>query len=174
MPPRFTGTPVPRYRAGMKSLRVLLACLLIGAAARHASAAQSAVPVQSFKTGIITITTAASGAHRITVELATDNLQREQGLMYRPSLGRDAGMLFLYPTAQPVQMWMKNTLIPLDMLFIQGDGTIVNIHERAVPQSLETLGSAGMVRGVLELNGGTVARYGIKPGDHVTGEGLGP
>jgi len=64
-------------------------------------------------------------------------------------------------------MWMKNTLIPLDMLFVDARGQIVNIHERAVPGSLETIGSGAPVRAVIELNGGTVARLGIKPGDRV-------
>ena len=83
-------------------------------------------------------------------------------------------MLFLYPSPQPIAMWMKNTLIPLDMLFIQADGTISAVRERAVPQSLETIGSGGLAKGVLELNGGTVARLGIKLGDKIVGEGLGP
>jgi uncharacterized membrane protein (UPF0127 family) len=64
-------------------------------------------------------------------------------------------------------MWMKNTLIPLDMLFVDSTGHIVNIHERAVPRSLDTIAAAAPVRAVIELNGGTAARLGIKPGDRV-------
>ena len=153
----------------MRTLRTLALTLLLLLAAGGGWAEA----IQNFKAGVVTIVT-SQGPHRITVEIATTNDQREQGLMYRRSLGKDAGMLFVYNSEQPVAMWMKNTVIPLDMLFIQADGTVSNIRERAVPQSLETISSEGLVKAVLELNGGTVARLGIKPGDKVTGEGLGP
>jgi uncharacterized membrane protein (UPF0127 family) len=149
----------------LRSLAALAALLLVAVQG-------SAAPTASFKSGAVTITT-ATGTHRIIVELATDTQQREQGLMYRPTMPKDNGMLFIYNSEQPVSMWMKNTLIPLDMLFIHADGTVANVHERAVPQSLATISSQGMVKAVLELNGGTVARLGIKPGDVVAGEGLG-
>jgi uncharacterized membrane protein (UPF0127 family) len=111
--------------------------------------------------------------HHFTVELATRTDQQVQGLMFRRSLAPDAGMLFLYDADHAIEMWMKNTLIPLDMIFIRADGTILNIAERAVPQSLATIGSAGPARAVLEVNGGTAARLGIKPGDRVLYPGLG-
>ena len=79
----------------------------------------------------------------------------------------DAGMLFDYKTPSMATMWMKNTLIPLDMLFVDAQGRIVNIHERAVPGSLATISAAAPVRAVIELNGGTAARLGIRPGDRV-------
>ena len=106
--------------------------------------------------------------------MASSEAQREQGLMFRTSLGKDAGMLFLYPSPQPIAMWMKNTLIPLDMLFIQADGTISAVRERAVPQCAGNDQLGDLAKGVLELNGGTVARLGIKLGDKIVGEGLGP
>lgn len=109
----------------------------------------------------------SGAAHRFKVEMAVTPEQKTQGLMFRTSLPADAGMLFDYQQPQPVSMWMRNTLIPLDMVFISADGRIVNIRERAVPHSLESIPSAGPVRAVLELNGGTVARLGIKPGDRV-------
>jgi len=115
----------------------------------------------------------AGGKHHFTIELATRSDQQIQGLMFRTSLAPNAGMLFLYPEDHDIQMWMKNTLIPLDMIFIRADGTILNIAERAVPQSLTTIGSAGPARAVLEVNGGTAARLGIKPGDRVVYPGLG-
>jgi len=87
--------------------------------------------------------------------------------MYRRKMAADAGMLFVYPSDAPVSMWMKNTFIPLDMFFIGSDGRITHIAERTVPQSTELIGSYGPVRGVLELNGGTASRLGIKPGDRV-------
>jgi hypothetical protein len=115
----------------------------------------------------------ATGRHHFAVELATASDQQIQGLMFRRSLAPDAGMLFLYTEDHDIQMWMKNTLIPLDMIFIRADGSVINIAERAVPQSLATIGSQGPARAVLEVNGGTAARLGIKPGDHVLFPGLG-
>ncbi len=105
--------------------------------------------------------------HRFSIEIARTPEQSQQGLMFRTRMAADAGMLFLYKPAQQVSMWMYQTLIPLDMLFIAGDGRVVNIHERAVPGSTESISSAGPVRAVLELNGGTVARLKLKPGDRV-------
>jgi uncharacterized protein len=109
----------------------------------------------------------AKGPQKFTIEVATTPEQMEQGLMFRKKLAPDAGMLFDFKAPQPAMMWMKNTLIPLDMLFVDARGQIVNIHERAVPGSLETIGSGAPVRAVIELNGGTVSRLGIKPGDRV-------
>src|SRR5271170_2204491 len=100
----------------------------------------------------------ASGRQHFTVELATAMEQQVQGLMFRRTLAQDAGMLFLYTDDHDIQMWMKNTLIPLDMVFIRADGTIINVAERTVPQSLATIGSDGPARAVLEVNGGTAAR----------------
>ena len=110
----------------------------------------------------------ADGTERaFDVELAVSPQQQAQGLMYRQSLAADAGMLFIYRPARPVSMWMKNTLIPLDMLFIAEDGEIVKTVERTVPLSLTTISSDGRVRAVLEINGGMASRLGIRPGDRV-------
>ena len=108
-----------------------------------------------------------SGQHRFAVEFAHTPEQLSFGLMFRRALPRDAGMLFNYARPQKVAMWMKNTLIPLDMLFIDTSGRIVHIRQRAVPGSLEAISSKVPVRGVLELNGGTVSRLGITLGDKV-------
>jgi uncharacterized membrane protein (UPF0127 family) len=105
--------------------------------------------------------------HRFVIEIARTPEQSQQGLMFRAKMAPDAGMLFLYDPPQNTSMWMFQTLIPLDMLFIGADGRVVNIHERAVPGSTATISSAGPVRAVLELNGGTVARLKLKPGDRV-------
>jgi uncharacterized membrane protein (UPF0127 family) len=109
-----------------------------------------------------------SGTHRFMVEFADTPERRAVGLMHRQSMAADHGMLFDFKVDAPVAMWMRNTRIPLDMLFIARDGRIVNIAERAVPFSETTIPSKGPVRGVLELNGGTAARLGIKAGDRVT------
>jgi uncharacterized membrane protein (UPF0127 family) len=127
----------------------------------------------TFKTGAVTITTAA-GPLKFKVELASDERQREQGLMYRQALAPDAGMLFIYTQPQPVSVWMENTLIPLDILFIRADGVIARIHERAVPFSRATMDSGEPVKYFLELNGGAAARLGIKPGDKVDGDAISP
>jgi hypothetical protein len=122
--------------------------------------------LQKFATSELTIIS-ATGPHRFKVELAETPEQMTQGLMFRTSLAPDAGMLFDYQQPTAATMWMRNTLIPLDMLFVDGQGRIVNIHERAVPQSLDVIAAAAPVRAVIELNGGTAARLGIEPGDRV-------
>jgi uncharacterized membrane protein (UPF0127 family) len=123
-------------------------------------------PPATFGRGELQIRT-AGGAHRFSVEIATTQEQWSYGLMFRRSMPPDAGMLFVYDDDHEIQMWMKNTLIPLDMIFIKADGTILRIAERTVPQDLTTIPSGGPARGVLEVNGGTAARLGIKPGDRV-------
>ena len=122
--------------------------------------------LQRFATSELTIVS-ATGPHRFTVELAETPEQMEQGLMFRRTMAADAGMLFDYKTPVVATMWMRNTLIPLDMLFVDAHGRIVSIHERAVPQSLDVIAAAAPVRAVIELNGGTAARLGIAPGDKV-------
>ena len=107
------------------------------------------------------------GKHAFTVEIAKTPRQQAQGLMFRRRLAADAGMLFLYAQPQIIRMWMKNTFIPLDMIFIGADGRIVSVVERTIPQSLETVSSAKPANAVLEVNGGTVSRLGIRPGDRV-------
>jgi uncharacterized protein len=125
-----------------------------------------AASLQSFATASLTIA-AANGDHRFTVELAETPAQMEQGLMFRRSLAPDAGMLFDFKRPTMATMWMRNTLIPLDMLFVDAQGRIVNIQQRAVPESDAIISAAAPVRAVIELNGGTTARLGIAPGDRV-------
>ena len=107
------------------------------------------------------------GVHVFSVELAVTDEERARGLMFRHELPDGKGMLFDFGRDQEVAMWMKNTLIPLDMLFVDAAGRIINIHERAVPGSLATISAAAPARAVIELNGGTAARLGIRPGDRV-------
>jgi uncharacterized membrane protein (UPF0127 family) len=109
----------------------------------------------------------AKGPQHFTVELASSDESRARGLMFRQSMAPDAGMLFDFGQEQMASFWMRNTLIPLDMLFIKADGTILNIHQRAIPHDESGIDSAGPVKAVLELNGGTVSRLGIRPGDRV-------
>lgn len=108
-----------------------------------------------------------TGTHTVHVEIAADEDSRERGLMYRRSLAPDAGMLFEFDEDQPVAMWMKNTYIPLDMVFLSADGRVVNIVRDATPLSLDILRSDGPVRATLELPAGAADRLGIAPGARV-------
>ncbi len=115
----------------------------------------------------LTIETGDGRSLPFSIEVAQTPEELTRGLMNRPSLPADGGMLFDFKMDRPVAMWMKNTLIPLDMVFINADGTIAGIAERTVPMSLEIIPSPGPVRAVLELNGGTSDRLRIKTGDRV-------
>jgi uncharacterized protein len=115
----------------------------------------------------LVIATAAGRDLKFEVELALDDEHRAHGLMFRKKLGPYEGMLFDFFQEMPVSFWMKNTLIPLDMVFIAADGTIKHIHANAVPQTTDPIPSNYPVRAVLEINGGSAALLGIKPGDKV-------
>ena len=108
-----------------------------------------------------------SGVHVFAVEMATTEQERETGLMYRKELAEGRGMLFDFTPQQQVSMWMKNTFIPLDMIFIRADGRILRIAENTEPQSEKIISSGGLAKGVLEVIGGTARKYGIEPGDKV-------
>ncbi|HXG78751.1 MAG TPA: DUF192 domain-containing protein [Methyloceanibacter sp.] len=114
-----------------------------------------------------------SGEHRFHVELADTNEERALGLMYRRSLPEDGGMLFLYDRPRPATMWMKNTLIPLDMIFIAADGTVHRIESETEPFSTALISSEGDVLAVLEINAGQARKIGLKRGDKVLFPGLG-
>jgi uncharacterized protein len=107
------------------------------------------------------------GVHVFSVELATNDAERQKGLMFRKELPEGRGMLFDFQRDQDVSMWMRNTLIPLDMLFINADGSIRRIAENTEPLSERTIPSGGPVRGVLEVIGGTAKKLGIVAGDKV-------
>jgi uncharacterized membrane protein (UPF0127 family) len=110
----------------------------------------------------------ASGTHRFTVEVAETPEQQAQGLMNRQSLGPDRGMIFPRNPPGDASFWMKNTLIPLDIIFIRADGTIARIAENTVPLSLDPVPSLEPVVAVLEIAGGRSAELGIKAGDTVS------
>ena len=133
----------------------LLVLLLTWSASAHAQLLQP-----------LTIVT-ASGRHTFQVELADNDASRAQGLMYRRSLAPDRGMLFDFKRVEPISMWMQNTYVSLDMLFIRPDGTIARVATNAEPLSTRTIPSGEPVLAVLEVVAGTAARLGIKPGDKV-------
>jgi uncharacterized membrane protein (UPF0127 family) len=108
-----------------------------------------------------------NGVHVFSVEMATTEQEKETGLMYRKELPDGKGMLFDFSPEQQVSMWMKNTFISLDMIFIRADGRILRIAENTEPQSTRIIPSGGLAKGVLEVIAGTAKKYGIEPGDRV-------
>jgi uncharacterized protein len=128
----------------------------------------AALPVRAAGQDTIDIVT-RTGVHAFSVELATNTAERAVGLMFRKELPEGHGMLFDFQTEQPVQFWMHNTYIPLDMIFIAADGRIVHIAENAKPMSDDLIPSVRPVRAVLEVIAGTARKFGIAAGDRVTG-----
>jgi uncharacterized protein len=108
----------------------------------------------------------ATGDHRFTVDVAASPQEQQRGLMFRRSLAGDQGMIFPYDPPQDVAFWMKNTLIPLDMVFVRADGRIARIAT-ATPLSLDTVPSGEPVAAVLEIRGGRAAELGVSAGDRV-------
>ncbi|MDX5351255.1 MAG: DUF192 domain-containing protein [Rhodobacterales bacterium] len=106
----------------------------------------------------------SGGGESFAVEIADDGAERAQGLMFRKSLDQDAGMLFIYESPRQARFWMKNTLIPLDMIFADATGTVTRVHSRAVPGDLTPIDGGEGVVYVLEINGGLAERLGILPG----------
>ena len=136
---------------------VLLALLTLPA--RAGDAALSKIEPLTIATG--------SDARMFTVEIADTDALRERGLMFRQRLPEDRGMLFDFGAPRPVSMWMKNTYIALDMLFIRADGTIAYVAENTVPKSLDVVGVGEPVLAVLELAAGSARRLGLRSGDIV-------
>jgi len=108
-----------------------------------------------------------SGVHVFSVEMATTDQEREKGLMFRKELPDGRGMLFDFSPEQMVSMWMKNTYISLDMIFIRADGRVLRVAENTEPFSTRIIASGGPVKGVLEVVAGSARKYGIEPGDRV-------
>jgi uncharacterized membrane protein (UPF0127 family) len=151
---------------------VLIAALALVAGACQSSAevartdpAATAAPVAplSIRSG--------DTVHAFKVELARTPAEQARGLMYRTALASDAGMLFLFDPPERASFWMKNTYIPLDMLFIRGDGTIARIAANTTPLSLAPVDAGETVSAVLEIAGGQAAASGIREGDRVSWPG---
>lgn len=146
------------------ALVALLAGLALAACAPRAPMGPNNEPLEP-----LSIAT-ASGAHAFMVEIADEEPERERGLMYRPPLEADRGMLFEWPGEAPEErgFWMRNTPSSLDIVFIAADGRIVSIASHATPQSEALIPSNGVAAGVLELRAGRAAEIGAKAGDRVT------
>jgi uncharacterized membrane protein (UPF0127 family) len=147
---------VARLRGRLVMLAAALAVLVLCAA--PAAQAASIQPLE--------IAT-KSGVQVFSVEMATTEEEKTTGLMYRKELADGKGMLFDFSPEQQISMWMKNTYIPLDMIFIRADGRILRIAENTEPLSTKIISSGGLARGVLEVIAGTAQKYGIQPGDRV-------
>ena len=126
----------------------------------------------SFEKGTLILKRSDGKSFSYAIEIAKTEQQEMYGLMFRHSLAADAGMIFVYPTDEYISMWMKNTYIPLDMLFVRHDGIIVTITTHAKPLDLTPLSSGEPVRAVIELNAGDVEKNGFKTGDKVLFPGL--
>lgn len=148
---RFSRRPV------LAAVAVVVCLVAVGVAGSAGAA----------KTQILEIASKA-GVYAFEIELATTEKQRERGLMFRKSLPPRHGMLFDFEHDRVVAMWMKNTYIPLDMIFIAHDGRITRIAQNTTPMSTAIIYSGGPVRAVLEVAGGTTRRLGIVPGDVVS------
>ena len=149
----------------MRFASILLALFALGAA--------PTAPAQATFERSEAVLETATGRHRLDVELAVTPGQRAQGLMFREELPADYGMLFDFGTTRPISMWMANTYVPLDMLFIAADGRITQIVADTqpltdtMPLSRDTIPSGLPAYGVLELPAGAAERYGVEPGDRV-------
>jgi uncharacterized protein len=145
-----------RVRAGLWVF--VAAGVVLCAIAGHDARAASIQPLE-----IVT----KNGVQVFSVEMATTEQEKETGLMYRKELPDGKGMLFDFSPEQEVAMWMKNTYISLDMIFIRADGRILRIAENTEPKSTAIIRSGGLAKGVLEVIAGTAKKYGIEPGDRV-------
>lgn len=157
MRPRMLGPRLARVRMSRALMfSVVMSFVLALASVVHADD----------KAGVVEIAT-RGGVEVFKVEMAVTDEERAKGLMYRRELPDGQGMLFDFQADREIAMWMKNTFIPLDMIFIRADGTILRIAENTTPQSTAIIASGGAVRAVLEVIGGTARKYGIAPGDKV-------
>ena len=148
------------------SRRILLAAALSAASLSSACAQNGPVDAAGRALEPLSIVT-GSGEHKFLVEIADDDAERARGLMYRPPLEADRGMLFQFPAATEQSFWMKNTPSSLDIIYIDPQGRIVSIASHATPYSETPLPSNGAANGVLELRAGRADEIGAKPGDQV-------
>ena len=156
----------------MNAMKIARKFVLGSAIAAVAVVAAAYLAVAGGTTNATLVT--ASGSHDLNIEIAANEEERRVGLMNRSSMPADHGMLFVFDKTQPVAFWMKNTLIPLDMLFIDESGTVKSIKTNATPLSLTPIPSGEPVRYVLELNGGAAARYDAKIGDRLETDAIPP
>lgn len=144
-------------------LFLLLICLILLAfPSQLAVAQQEKLPIET-----VSVRTSDGSEHAFSAEMALTPEQQAQGMMFRTTMAPDEGMLFVFPEPRRASFWMRNTLIPLDMLFVRANGRIANIIANATPETETSRRSTGRVKAVFELPGGRAAELGIKAGDLV-------
>jgi uncharacterized membrane protein (UPF0127 family) len=157
----------------MKRLRFLAAVAaaflwVLGSMPGAAAAGSDAQQLDRlFPRSTLQIATPDAKLHKIDVWVADNDARRARGLMFVEQLADGAGMLFIYPEPQTISMWMKNTHVSLDMLFVSADGRVHRVVENTTPMSLDTISSDGTVLAVIELKAGSAARMKIRPGAQV-------
>ena len=166
-PRRLTAAPVGRLARLMlravAGLTLGLAVAVAGAGAAFAECAPGRVDLRG-----------DWGQASFSVEIADDPAERAEGLMHRPSLPSGAGMLFVYERVGAPSFWMRNTLIPLDMIFLRPDGVVQHVHDRAIPGDETPISGGDGVLAVLEINGGLAEAMGIGPGSEMRHPAFGP
>lgn len=165
---RGTVVTISRFIA-LAALAALAACSPQDKASAGSPAPQ-AQPSRHPESGleVVPLTIAQGGkVHRFMVEVARSEEEQAKGLMFRKQMGANEGMIFPRRPPDVASFWMRNTVIPLDMIFIGTDGRILNVEANTVPYSLDSHSSAGVASAVLELNGGRAAELGIEPGAKV-------
>jgi uncharacterized protein len=155
----------------MKAIQQLAAaaaaCVLLASGLSAAATKDAQELDRLFSRSTLQIATPDARLHKIDVWVADNDVRRARGLMFVEQLADDAGMLFIYPEPQPVGIWMKNTPLSLDILFVRADGRVHRIAENAKPFSTDTIPSNGIVLAVIELKAGSAARLKIRPGAQV-------
>lgn len=185
--PAFAMAVAACYSRDMRgTVATLLVIVLAGACSAPPSSPSTSAPTKAparpvpstgippryeLATGVAAVVT-PDGERRFKVELAVKDNERQRGLMYRDALGEDEGMLFLFEEMGPLSFWMKNTWIPLDMLFIDDELTVVGIVEDAAPMTTTPRSPGGRSRFVLEVKGGLSQQLGMKAGQKVRFEGV--
>ena len=162
----MTPTRMTRTRLLLPALYFWM--LLFGAARAAAADGSDATELDRiFRRSTLQIATPDARLHTFKIWIADDEQRRSRGLMFVKHLAAEDGMLFVYPQPQPIAMWMKNTFVPLDMLFVAADGKVARVVENTKPQSLATIESGSPVLGVVELAAGSAARLKIAAGAQV-------
>lgn len=153
---------------GMAAATAAFLCaLLLWSAANAATDSDAQRLDRDFPRSTLQIATPDAKLHKIDVWIADNDARRSRGLMFVEQMADDAGMLFIYPQPQSISMWMKNTHLSLDMLFVTADGRVHRVVENTKPMSTDTISSDGTVRAVIELKAGSAARLKIRAGAQV-------